>query len=60
MSKNSIALEEAREANYWIRLILASYDLDPQIRNRPEELRDGSQENALIIGAIIVSARDRG
>lgn len=59
ISKNSIALKEARESNYWLRLLLASYELDPQIRNGLEDLRDESKEIASIIGAIVVSARNR-
>ena len=57
ITKNSISLKEARESNYWLRLILASYKLDLAIKTEATELRDESREIALIIGAIIVKAR---
>ncbi len=57
ISKNAIALIEARESNYWLRLFLASYEFESQIRAGVEELRDESREIALIIGAIIVSSK---
>src|SRR6185503_5506701 len=30
--KNAISLKEARESNYWLRLILATSDFDPNVR----------------------------
>src|SRR5438105_15638399 len=38
--KNAIALKEARESNYWLRLILATENLKDEIRLGIEELRD--------------------
>ena len=57
ISKNAIALKEARESNYWLRLFLSSYEFESQIRNGIEELKDESREIGLIIGAIIVSSK---
>ena len=57
ITKNAISLKGARESNYWLRLILASYGLLSAIRIEAEDLRDESREIALVIGAIIVSAR---
>lgn len=57
ISKNSISLKKARESRYWLRLILASYELDQTIRIGIEELRDEATEIGLIVGAIIVSAK---
>lgn len=57
ISKHAIALKEARESNYWLRLFLATNEFEPQIKTGVEELRDESKELALIVGAIIVSAK---
>lgn len=57
VSKNSISLKEAREARYWLRLILASYDLDPHTRDEALALKNEAQELALILGSIIVKAK---
>ena len=54
ISKNSIALKEARETSYWLRLLAAASVLpEQQIR----ELRREAEEITRIIGAIIVSAK---
>ena len=52
--KNSIALKEARESNYWLRLILATEQLDSDAKTGIENLRDESLEIARIIGKIVV------
>ena len=54
ISKNSIALKEARETHYWLRLLIAA-------RIMPEKklagLRDEAEELRLILGSIVVSAK---
>ncbi len=56
ISKNSIALKEARETHYWLRLLIAA-------KIMPErslaELRDEAEELKRILGSIIVSAKGR-
>ena len=52
--KNAIALKEAREANYWLRLILATEDLGEQAGKGTEDLAGEALEIARIIGKIIV------
>lgn len=55
--KNSIALKEARESNFWLRLILATSDFDPVIRNGIVELEAESGSIARIIGKRIVTTK---
>lgn len=54
ISKNSIALKEARETHYWLRLLIAA-------RVFPEkqlaELRDEAEEIKRILGSIVVAAK---
>jgi four helix bundle protein len=57
ISKNSISLKEARESNYWLRVILASYDLQEKLALEARELRDEAREISLVVGSIIVTAR---
>ena len=54
ISKNAIALKEARETHYWLRLLVASKVLP---ESRISELRDEAEQLMRIIGAIVVSAR---
>lgn len=54
ISKNSIALKEARETNYRVRLLIVA-DVVPQ--SRLSSLLTESQELMKIIGAIIVSSK---
>ena len=54
ISKNSIALKEARETLYWIRLLIAA-DILPE--SRILELRVEADEIAKVVGAIVVSTR---
>jgi four helix bundle protein len=57
ISKNAIALKEARESNYWLKLILATTGFADKVKIGIEELRDESLEIANVVGAIIVSAK---
>ena len=54
ISKNAIALKEARETIYWLRLLAASKIVPSK---RLSELQVEADELARIIGAIIVSAK---
>ena len=56
ISKNAIALKEARETIYWLRLLAASKIVPME---RLVELQSEADELARIIGAIIVSAKKR-
>jgi four helix bundle protein len=55
--KNTISLKEARESNYWLRLILATSNFDKNVKTGIEELRDESLEIAKIIAKIIVNTK---
>lgn len=54
ISKNSIALKEARETHYWLRLLIAAKVMP---ENRLAELRDEAEEIKRILGSIVVSAK---
>jgi four helix bundle protein len=54
INKLNIALKEARETHYWLRLLIAS---DVISLERVVELRDEAEELKRIIAAIIVSAK---
>ena len=54
ISKNAIALKEARETLYWLRLLAATKVLPA---SRLSELQSEIDELMRIIGAIIVSAK---
>jgi four helix bundle protein len=54
ISKNSIALKEARETHYWLRLLIAAKVMPEK---RLAELRDEAEEIKLILGSIVVSAK---
>ena len=54
ISKMAIALKEARETNYWLRLLEAS-ELLP--KEKLAELLKESEEIKKIIGAIVVSSK---
>ncbi len=54
ISKNAIALKEARETSYWLRLIVAS-EVMPEARIT--ELQQEVEELMRIVGAIIVSTK---
>ena len=55
--KNAISLKEARESNYWLRLILATETLDPNIHAGIQELEQESTELSRFIGKIIVTSK---
>lgn len=55
--KNSISLKEARETNYWLRLILATNTFEPKVAGGIRELEIESLEISKIIGKIIVKIR---
>jgi four helix bundle protein len=54
ISKNSIALKEARETHYWLRLLIAAKVLPEK---RLAELRDEAEQIKRILGSIVVSAK---
>ncbi|HXG83654.1 MAG TPA: four helix bundle protein [Pyrinomonadaceae bacterium] len=55
--KNSISLKEARESNYWLKLILATESFDGSVKKGIEDLISESSELTKIIGKIIVSMK---
>lgn len=54
ISKNSIALKEARESHYWLRLLIAG-EIMPE--KKLAGLRDEAEEIKRILGSIVVSAK---
>lgn len=57
ITKNSISLKEARESNYWLRIVLETNKFENKIKTGVIELKDEAEELAKIIGSIIVAAR---
>ena|SRR5687768_4056224 len=57
--KNAIALKEARESNYWLRLIIATNKFKPSVRSGILELVQESSEIAKILARRIVSSRKK-
>ena len=57
--KNAIALKEARESNYWLRLILATENFKDDVRSGIENLRDEAMVIARIVGKTIVNTKAR-
>jgi len=57
ITKNAISLKEARESKYWLRVILASHDLEKAVQVEIAALRDEAHQIGLIIGSIIVSSK---
>lgn len=57
--KNSISLKEARESNYWLRLILTTEQFAESVRKGIIELESESMELANIIGKIITTTKGR-
>lgn len=53
----TISLKEARESNYWLRLILATSEFDETIAKGIRKLESESLEIANIIGTIIVKTK---
>ena len=56
ISKNAIALKEARESHFWLRLLIAAKILP---ESKVADLRDEADEIKRILGSIVVSARKR-
>ena len=56
ISKNSIALKEARECHYWLRILIAT-KIVPE--KNVAELRDEAEEIKLILGSIVVRTKRR-
>ena len=57
ISKNAIALKEARETDYWLRLLVAA-QIVPE--RRISGLQAEVEELKRILGAIVVSAKKNG
>lgn len=55
--KNSISLKEARESNYWLRLILETSSFNEKITSGIQDLENESKEIAKIIASIIVKSK---
>ena len=55
--KNSVSLKEARESNYWLKIILATETFDENVKRGIEVLENESSEIAKIIGKIIVTTK---
>ncbi len=57
ISKNAIALKEARESKYWLRLISATNTFYEKISDGIKELIEEASEISKIVASIIVSAK---
>ena len=55
--KNAISLKEARESNYWLRLIVATEPFKPSIRSGILQLVQESCEISKIIAKRIISSK---
>lgn len=55
--KNAVALKEARESNYWLRLIVATASFKPKIKRGILELVSESGQIAKIIAKRIISSK---
>ena len=56
--KNAIALKEARESNYWLRLVLATSEFEASIRVGIVELEEESAVISRIIGKRIKKTKN--
>jgi len=56
ISKNSIALKEARECRYWLRLLIAAKIMPEK---SVAELRDEADEIKRILGSIVIRTKRR-
>src|SRR5205807_10667996 len=54
INKNSIALKEARECHYWLRLLIAAKIMPEKVL---AELRDEAEELKLILGSIVIRTK---
>ena len=57
--KNAIALKEARESNYWLRLIIATTKLNLPVRSGIQEMVQESGEISKIIARRIISSKKK-
>ncbi len=55
--KNAVSLKEARESNYWLRLIIETTEFDAGTAIGIGEIEKESIEIAKIIGRIIINAK---
>ena len=55
--KNAISLKEARESNYWLRLIIATEPFKPSVKTGILELVNESSEIAKIVAKRIISSK---
>ena len=56
ISKNSIALKEARECHYWLRLLIAAKIMPEKSLT---ELRDEAEELKRILGSMVIRTKRR-
>jgi four helix bundle protein len=59
ISKNAIALKEAGESNYWLRLISATNDFDEKVSDGMKELIEEASEISKVVASIVVSAKEK-
>ena len=57
--KNAVALKEARESNYWLRLVGATHQFKPAIKTGILALVNESSEISKIIAKRIISSRTK-
>jgi four helix bundle protein len=55
--KNSISLKEARETNFWLRLILATNSFEPKVTDGIKDLENESLEISKILGKIFTKTK---
>lgn len=55
--KNAIALKEARESRYWLRLLSSTESLSGKAEEALDELLKESDELARILGKIVSTSR---
>ena len=53
----AIALKEARESSYWLRLIYAGYELPEHIDTELDELSCEAMEIANIVAKIMINTK---
>src|SRR5262249_15535147 len=56
LSKTSIALKEARETRYWLRLLVSSELLPPELLH---DLLDEAEQITKILGSIVCRTKER-
>ncbi|MBV9215085.1 MAG: four helix bundle protein [Acidobacteria bacterium] len=55
--KNAIALKEARETRYWLRLIIATYEFEGAILGRFHHLIDEAGQISKIVAKIMINTQ---